>query len=439
MKFIYRIIIGLSACMLVFMAAWGIFFFRAMEEEINDETDDMLEEYSADIIMKWLSGVDIPAIDNGSNNTYYIRRVSPGYAASVPKISYENSMIYIASKGEKEAARIRHHVFMDSDDTYYELIVAVPTFDRQDLINAILRWMVFLYFIMLVACIGITVAVVNYNFRPLKALVRWTDSYIPGKTKEPVPCNTSITEFKTLARATQEAADRFERQYELQNQFIGNASHELQTPLAVCTGKIEMLLDSEELTMEQAEELMSVNTTLRKMIRLNRTLLLMTKIDNGQFLDVSAVDIVSVVQDLLPMFGEMYSYKGIKTDCNAVSPLIVEMNEQLSTILVSNLLKNAFVHSPSGAAVSVSVAGRTLEVSNDGDTPLDGDRIFDRFYHGPDKENVSTGLGLALVKSICDRYSFGLRYSYEGKHVFRIEFSCLSESLSRFASEKQKK
>ena len=73
MKFIYKIILWLSGLMLVFLTAWGIFFFRAMEAEINDETDDMLENYSADIIMKWLSGVEIPSIDNGSNNTYSIR------------------------------------------------------------------------------------------------------------------------------------------------------------------------------------------------------------------------------------------------------------------------------------------------------------------------------------------------------------------------------
>ena len=86
-----------------------------------------------------------------------------------------------------------------------------------------------------------------------------------------------------MSVATQNAADRIEKQYELQNQFIGNASHELQTPLAVCSGKIEMMLDSdEELSAQQAEDLMQVHRKLQGMIRLNKTLLLMTKIDNGQ-------------------------------------------------------------------------------------------------------------------------------------------------------------
>lgn len=423
MKFIYRIILSLSALMLVFMTVWGIFFFRAMESEITDETDDMLETYSADIIMKWLSGAEIPSIDNGSNNTYYIRKVSPEYAASVPRISYENAEIYIASKKENEPARIRHHIFMDEDDSYYELTVAVPSFERQDLIDAILKWMVFLYFILLAACIGITVAVVEYNFRPFKAILKWIDSYTPGKPHDPVPSDTSIEEFRRLSQATRNASERFEKQYELQNQFIGNASHELQTPLAICTGRIEMLLDSDTLSPRQAEELAGINRTLQRMVRLNRTLLLMTRIDNGQYMDVTEVDIVTLVKESAGAFDEIYGYKGISTvlDC-AQGPVPVMMNEQLSSVLVSNLLKNAYVHSPADSQVRISVSSGKLSVSNAGDTPLDKDRIFERFYHGQDRKEGSTGLGLALVKSVCDRYSFSVEYVYDGRHEFTVRF-----------------
>ena len=181
MKFIYRITIGLSVLMFIFLTVWGIFFFRSMVAEVNDETDDMLEAYSADIILRWISGMEIPSVDNGSNNTYYIKSVPEEQVAGMPRISYENSMIYIASKGETEAARIRHQIFMDGENEYYELTVAVPTFERQDLFRAILKWIVFLYIILLAGGIGITIVVVEYNFKPLRALLKWFDSYVPGK------------------------------------------------------------------------------------------------------------------------------------------------------------------------------------------------------------------------------------------------------------------
>lgn len=422
MKFIYRIIIGLSCLMFIFMTLWGIFFFRSMEAEINDETDDMLEAYSADIIMKWLSGVEIPSIDNGSNNTYYIRKVSPDYARSVPSIRYENTMTFIAYKDETEAARVRRQIFMDRDDTYYELTVAVPTFERQDLTGSIFKWMVFLFFILLVGGICITVAVVYYNFRPLKALLRWVDGYVPGKKNPPVPCRTGIIEFRTLAQATQRAADRFEKQYEIQNQFIGNASHELQTPLAVCTGRIEMLLDSDTLTQSQAEELVKINRTLHDMTRLNRTLLMMTKIDNGQFIDTSDIDLGQALRDAVAMYDEIYEMKNVHSELSVAGNPVVKMNEQLANILISNLLKNAFMHSPEGTVVDVCLGNSELRISNYGDSPLDKDRVFDRFYQGSAKKEGSTGLGLALVKAVCDRYSFRIGYEYSGRHNFIVRF-----------------
>lgn len=423
MKFIYRITIGLSVLMFIFLTVWGIFFFRSMVAEVNDETDDMLEAYSADIILRWLSGMEIPSVDNGSNNTYYIKSVSEEQVAGLPRISYENSMIYIASKGETEAARIRHQIFMDGDNKYYKLTVAVPTFERQDLFSAILKWIVFLYIILLAGGIGITIVVVEYNFKPLRALLKWFDSYVPGKKNPPVPCDESIEEFRTLAVATQNAADRIEKQYELQNQFIGNASHELQTPLAVCSGKIEMMLDSdEELTAQQAEDLMQVHRKLQGMIRLNKTLLLMTKIDNGQFIDVSDIDLSAVMRDSVAMLDDIYSSKGVSSDVVMEDNVRIRMNEQLCSVLFTNLLKNAYMHSPSGAVVSVRLSAKLLVVSNDGDAPLDKLRIFDRFYQGGGRREGSSGLGLALVKSVCGRYSFGLDYEYDGRHNFTVIF-----------------
>ncbi len=423
MKFIYRITIGLSVLMFIFLTVWGIFFFRSMVAEVNDETDDMLEAYSADIILRWISGMEIPSVDNGSNNTYYIKSVPEEQVAGMPRISYENSMIYIASKGETEAARIRHQIFMDGENEYYELTVAVPTFERQDLFRAILKWIVFLYIILLAGGIGITIVVVEYNFKPLRALLKWFDSYVPGKKNPPVPCDDSIEEFRILSVATQNAADRIEKQYELQNQFIGNASHELQTPLAVCSGKIEMMLDSdEELSAQQAEDLMQVHRKLQGMIRLNKTLLLMTKIDNGQFIDVSEIDLSAIMRDSVSMLDDIYSAKGVSSEVEVEDNVRIRMNEQLCSVLFTNLLKNAYMHSPSGSVVNVRLSAKSLVVSNDGDTPLDKLRIFDRFYQGRGRKEGSSGLGLALVKSVCGRYSFELDYEYDGRHNFTVIF-----------------
>ena len=225
-----------------------------------------------------------------------------------------------------------------------------------------------------------------------------------------------------LSDTIKNAAARFDEQYREQKHFIGNASHELQTPLAACSNRIEILLDSPELTENQANELVKVHRELQNLIRLNRTLLLLTKIENGQFPETSRIDFSSIVADSVEMFGEIYPSKGISVRKDISSRFIYAMNSQLASILVRNLLKNAFIHSGENAEIDVSMSSDGFSIANPGQVPLDGEKIFSRFYHSNSSSEGSTGLGLAIADSICRSYGLVLSYSFnDGKHVFSVK------------------
>lgn len=123
-------------------------------------------------------------------------------------------------------------------------------------------WTVVLYVLLMVTVVGLTVWVFHRNMRPLYSLLHWLDGYVPGQAHAPVPNDTRITEFRRLNEAAQQAVDRADDLFERQKQFIGNASHELQTPLAVLGNRIEWLLDSKGLTEEQMRELFKMQRTL---------------------------------------------------------------------------------------------------------------------------------------------------------------------------------
>ena len=424
MKLIYRVALRLSLVLMPLMALWATLFYFTMVDEINDEADDTLEDYSELIITRMLVGHELPPLNNGSNNSYSIISVDSVYAINYPRINYYSADVFIPEKNETEPARILTTIFRDNGGNWYALKVTTPTFEKEDLFEAILYWVVFLYILLLITILGLTIWVFNYSMRPLYILLRWIDGYTPGrKSISPIPNDTKISEFHKLNVAVQEAVLRSEEFFEQQKQFVGNASHELQTPLAVLGNRIEWLLDNTDLDETQMGELFKMQQTLGHIVRLNKALLLLTKIDNRQFPESVEVNIAAMVREQVSIYEEIYISRNIVCTMNCCSePLVVHMNESLATTLITNLLKNAYVHTPENGNIEASIQGRTLTISNSGNTPLDAGRIFDRFYQGAKKEG-SSGLGLALVSAICRYYGLNIEYQFEQRqHRFSVKW-----------------
>ena len=423
MKLIQKIALRLSMVLIPVIALWAMIFYFVTVEEINDEVDDLLRSYSEQLIAKKLANQELPVADIIAGMHYSISQVTEEYADSHPRTKYYDSELYINETDEDEPARFLKTFFYDAEGRYFELIAAIPTFEKEDLIEAILWWIAALYLILLVTVIVITLAVFQKSIRPLYEILDWLNAYTPGKTQDKLAADTDIYEFRQLEKAVTEATDRSNEAYEKQKQFIGNASHELQTPLAVLGGRIDWMLDNDSLGEENIGELVKMKREVVHISRLNKTLLLLTKIDNGQFPDVMDVNLSSIVQSQKEMYEEIFSRMNIHCSLEMQdSPVVVRMNETLATILVTNLIKNAFMHSPEGGIVTIALDGNGLAVENSGEAPLDRERIFDRFYQGAKKEG-STGLGLALAKTIADKNGMQFSYSFaDGKHRFRINF-----------------
>ena len=418
MRLINRILLRLALVLLPIMMIWGTVFYFSMVDEINDEADDSLEDYAELLIRRTLTGNALPLPGNGSNNTYSIEPL-PDTCSYAPSISFSDRTVYIPEKKETEPAREITMVFSDRENKAYRLVVSTPTFERKDLLEAVFLHILLLYILLMVTILAATTLIFHYSMRPLYALLKWLDNYIPGKGTGGLPKEKDILEFKKLTEAARSTIERAESHMERQKQFIGNASHELQTPLAVLGTRIEWIIDNTPLTEEQFMELSKMRQSLHRMNRLNRTLLLLSKIDNNQFPDRKDVDIVEIIENELAIYNDIYADNGITCITSLPEQFVVNMNEALATTMITNLIKNAFLHSPEGGTVEIAIARRELAISNNGSEALDSTRLFDRFYTSG--KNGSTGLGLALVKSIAESYKFGIGYSFvESRHTFTL-------------------
>ena len=421
MKLFNRVLLHLSVGIVMVLTLWAVCFYYAMMDEVNDEVDDSLEDYSEWIIMRSLAGEELPSNNVGTNNQFYLKEVSREYAMLHPSVCYKDSMIYISEKKETEPARILTTLFRDSKEQYYQLDVFVPTIEKADLRESIFFLILWLYVALLLAILLINVWVFRKSMKPLYRLLEWMSRNRLGMKKEPLDNDTSTTEFRQLNEAVKNYSEHSENVYDQQKQFIGNASHEMQTPLAVCLNRIEMLMEDEALTEGHLNELAKMHQTLEYATRLNKSLLLLSKIENHQYAEVKEMCLNELVGVYLDDYQEVYSHKNITCSMNVKAPFKVRMNETMGGVLVTNLLKNAYIHNVDGGTIEIEANDDSLVFRNTGEPePLDANRLFERFYQGKKREG-STGLGLAIARTICSEYHLKLDYRcYNSMHEFII-------------------
>ena len=422
MKLFYRVLIHLLAGIFVVLSAWAFVFYWGMIEEVNDEVDDSLEDYSELIIMRSLAGKDLPSNDNGSNNQYFLREVDAAYALSKESICYRDSMVYIDEKNESEPARILTTLFRDKDNRFYELSVYTPSIEKRDLKESIFYLLIGLFVILLVIILLINIWVFHRSMKPFYQLLEWLEHYRLGKNNEKLSIETHTTEFRKLNEAVSRYVAHSEEVFEKQKQFIGNASHELQTPLAICQNRLEMLLEDETLGEQQMSEIMKTYQTLEYLSKLNKSLLLLSKIDNHQFSEEKEVCLNEVLHRYMDDYQEVYAYRDITLTVEEEGELYWNMNETLAVVLITNLLKNAFVHNINKGSIRIVISSSGIRFGNTASgSALDASRVFDRFYQGSKKKEGSTGLGLAIVDAVCRHSSLKIRYRFEeDMHWFEV-------------------
>jgi signal transduction histidine kinase len=210
--------------------------------------------------------------------------------------------------------------------------------------------------------------------------------------------------------------------YLQQKEFIENASHELQTPISIFQSKLDELMQSPLLASREAETIMELEATAQRMARLNRNLLLLSKIENEQFLNTEVIDLSDLINSQLSVLRPMAQLENISI-VTSIQSLHLRTNPTLIEVLLTNLFHNAIRYSPNNEEIRVSLQDQVLTVSNKG-TPLklDVSKMTDRFAKGS-TDPGSTGLGLAIVRKICDRYLYDLKYAYANHaHNFIIYF-----------------
>ncbi|MEL5895432.1 HAMP domain-containing sensor histidine kinase [Bacteroides sp. GD17] len=421
MKLLHYTYRKLSLLLFLLMAVWGVLFYYAIIDEVVDETDDTLENYADILIESALHDPSVLETSGSLMSTYKFRPISEEEGRHY-KQEYYDSTVYIELEDEDEPVRVMCTAFRMPDGQYYELTLMISILERDDMVEAML-WYLGALFLLFLICTSVGIRLVLKGvFRPLHKLLDWLKLIQPGKEVPPLDNPTKINEFRQLSDAAVDMGNRSYKAYEEQKQFIENASHELQTPLAIIRSKLELLAESEGLTEQQMKELEDIYSTLGRAVKLNKSLLLLSRIENGQYAEVEDISVDEVLDELLPDLMDIYEHKQIHLIRErGEQPFVIRCNHSLAQILISNLVKNSLFHNRERGEVQIITTPNSLSIKNTGDAPLDGEKLFRRFYHGADGKKDSTGLGLAIARSIALSASLKLTYEWQdGMHRFHL-------------------
>ena len=411
----------LALLLFLLMAVWGVLFYYAIIDEVVDETDDTLENYGEILMESALHDPSILETEGSLMSFYKFTPISEEEGRHYRQVFYD-ATVYIELEDEDEPVRVMCTAFRMPDGQYYELKLMISILERDDMVEAML-WYLGALFLLFLICTSIGIQLVLKGvFRPLHRLLDWLHCIQPGKEVPPLDNPTKIREFRQLSDAALDMGNRSYKAYEEQKQFIENASHELQTPLAIVRGKVELLAESEGMTEQQMEQLDEIYATLGRAVKLNKSLLLLSRIENGQYTEMEDVSVDEILDELLPDLMDIYEHKQVRLiRKREEQPFIIRCNHSLAQILVSNLVKNSLLHNREGGELQVFTTPASLVIKNTGDVPLDGEKLFRRFYHGMDGKKDSTGLGLAIARSIALSSSLKLTYEWQnGMHTFRL-------------------
>lgn len=325
--------------------------------------------------------------------------------------------------GEQEPFR-ELHTYLRVKDDVYPAILRISLIGTEDLIQGIVITATLLMFLILGGLLWINRVQSKRIWRPFYQVLDQLRQFTLDKKPELMFMGTDINEFKDLQRTSHLLAERTYRTYLQQKEFTENAAHEMQTPVASIQAILEVMLQDEQLSSDQYARYQELQDIVTRMSRLNKGLLLLAKIENNQFGEISLIPPVPVIKKILKQLELQIELKKLVLSETYEDGFILG-NPALLDILFSNLLHNAVQYTRRGGHIRVITGPNHIEIANTGEAlPFSQDKLFRRFQKGLYIESSGgNGLGLAIVMQICKTFHYTIHYQYkENMHHFTLDF-----------------
>ncbi|WP_166923156.1 sensor histidine kinase [Flavobacterium poyangense] len=393
-------------------------FYYIINQLYVEETDDTLKLHKEEFIyyeLPHFSEQDIVLWNK------YNRNIQIVPSKHIAKDTIFSKFYYDALEDENEPYR-EINAPLSIKGKSYTYTGRINLIEKEDMVYSTAKLFLILIIILLSGILLITKISSKKIWKPFYDTLKQIRSFEIDKNKKPQFLPTPIDEFTQLNSSLDRLIEKNIVIYKNQREFIENAAHELQTPLTLFQTKIDTLLQM-DLSKEQSKIMTSLNKDVSRLNRLNKNLLLLSKIENTNYLDKEAFVLNNYIEKHLDFFTEQAKAKNLTIVIEFNELLKIKSNPSLTEILINNLFLNAIRHNEKNGKIIIRTQNQTLTFLNSGNSePLITDKLFNRFSKA-NPSSQGNGLGLAIIKKIAELNKWEIKYTFcDHLHSFSVKF-----------------
>ena len=393
---------------LLIFGVGGILTYNIFEAQVQQETDYYLWQEVAHLAEAVSKKAPLEAL------THEHQSIRPWLGAIPTKTvrAYSDTLVWHRYSKSMEPYR-KLTTLREVEGVWYQFVLVNSIVESQDIYDSVFSSLSRI-FALLVLVVGFcTFFISRALLRPFRKTLQEIQTFRIQTSEELDLPKTPTREFSELNEFISQMTKKVHQDYLSLKEFTENASHEMQTPIAIAKGKLELLLESQDMSEDQSMLIQSAYLSLSKLSKLGRSLTLLTRIENKEFSNHRLLNLSNILDETLFGFQELVELRSLDLSCEMEPGVSIHTDPILVDMLLNNLLQNAIRHNEEGGKITIQLSDHELSIRNTGKPPhIPPTQLFERFRKNP-TSGESVGLGLAIVKKICDVNAWQVNYEYE--------------------------
>lgn len=339
-----------------------------------------------------------------------------------PSVEVRDTMVW-NDRLQRMEPNLKLEAYRTIDNNSYYITTHGALIETDDITEAVTKILLWILGLQVIGALGVGFIVSNRLFKPFRKTLGQIKSFTLQE-KQPIEAEEAkVKEFNDLNSFVEQMTRKAVADYKNLKEFAENASHELQTPLSILKGKLELMTET-DLSAEQYKYVEASQRSVKQLSRLSESLALLTKIENYEFSKTGEVNLSRLIKESTQSFSEFISLNGLKVKTDLEDDVVINIHPVLADILWTNLFQNAIKHNVDKGCINIKLTHDYLNISNTG-KPLDvkPDELFERFKKG-NQSSHSIGLGLSIIKRIVDQNNYEVSYhhSEDDWHFIEVYF-----------------